>query len=75
MNKRKLNLDELKVESFITSFEEDTARTVQGGIKLVLEPRPRTYGCPTENVGRCPADKSEGCFSEAAGNCTEIMFG
>jgi len=31
MSKRKLNLDELQVESFVTSFESDHDATVKGG--------------------------------------------
>ncbi|MEM9674425.1 MAG: pinensin family lanthipeptide [Bacteroidota bacterium] len=31
MSKRKLNLDELEVESFVTSFESDHDATVKGG--------------------------------------------
>lgn len=35
---------------------------VVGGI--TIEPRPRTYGCPSEGTVSCLPPKSDGCFTE-----------
>lgn len=37
MNKRKLNLDELQVESFVTSFDAYQDGTVRGGVIIQKE--------------------------------------
>ncbi|MGD1893328.1 MAG: hypothetical protein ACFB15_22405 [Cyclobacteriaceae bacterium] len=54
-------------------FEKEAAQTIQGGIR-VFE---RTYLRDTAEPSRCDVaclpPKSKGCFSEAAGQCTEIV--
>ena len=44
MKKRKLKLKELQVKSFVTTFKDEAARTIQGGL---LVKKPATTGCLT----------------------------
>lgn len=66
---KKLNLTDLRVTSFITELRSIEKHTVNGGI--VISPHPKTYGCPSVDGVGCLPPKSEGCFSEGAGFCTQ----
>ena len=70
MKQQKLNLHQIKIKSFVTSFEKEEAQTVQGGRKVKF---PRETAQPSVCNVSCLPPKSEGCFSEAPGNCTETI--
>ncbi len=53
--KKKLTLDLLKVESFVTSMEEDVLRHIQGGLGEIEE---GGGTCPNNGVGCQPCYSS-----------------
>ena len=65
MSKRKLNLDELQVESFVTSFESDHDGTVKGGYHII-----RTIQIWCNPV---PIRTIDGCFNTIA--CPSVVDG
>ena len=61
MKKQKLNLNDLKVESFITSLNENISKTINGGVgNLVTKGATTEPSAMTEVCGHC---------SEAATAC------
>lgn len=72
MKSKKLNLNELRVKSFVTEFENDREDTVKGGLTIVVATA--VFGClPSEdcytfdgcfNSDHCGSGRSKGGGSD-----------
>ncbi|MGB3468486.1 MAG: pinensin family lanthipeptide [Cyclobacteriaceae bacterium] len=60
--KKKLNLDKLRIDSFVTDLKDAKAQTVKGGLPPYTEWRcvPETGDCPSE---WCSLDCTDDCFT------------
>jgi hypothetical protein len=47
-----------------TTTVRNLSAVIGGRARETLEPRPRTYGCPSEDTVGCLPPKSDGCFTE-----------
>lgn len=65
MKNKKLNLNDLSVKSFITSFEEDGRQTIKGGAKGAYTDR---LLCTASGVCVCNSDD---CETQVACDLTE----
>ena len=68
MKKKKLNLGDLKVQSFVTSMDEKSKETVQGGARSEIV-------CSASGVCICQTEDCEteiGC--DVTQNCSEFCF-
>jgi|GEM_PF-1507179 len=80
--KKKLNIDELKIQSFITELKPEHAQTAKGGEAtttgaLTTELLSMGMGpdlCPIETVWGCPTD-ADGCYEsgEVIGEASEVV--
>lgn len=76
MKSKKLNLNKLKVDSFVTSIKEVNVETIKGGVSILLLDPDNTMCCsyfmkciPSFNPGCAP--ESVGC---SVGECHTYTF-
>ncbi len=73
MKKLKLDLDSLKVKSFVTNMDGDNTQTIQGGKVLSNKVCP-TDNCPNPTFN-CDTQGGGGCQNHTAikHNCSEVI--
>lgn len=59
--KKKLNLTDLKVQSFVTNIENNQAKTLVGGSGPIVSPTYHEAGCQTLNVNCATRAAGQGC--------------
>ena len=47
-----------------TTTVRNLSAVVGGRARETLEPRPRTYGCPSQDTVGCLPPRSDGCYTE-----------
>ena len=79
MKNKKLNLDELKVKSFVTSFKKTDSNTVKGGVTLNLCEETAAGTQCIETARTCPDGQADwtadysGCWGDHDSNLCECI--
>jgi len=72
-NKKKLTLDDLKVQSFVTTLSEEQQLAVRGGVTYVGPACTGGTDCGTDTATECTSlvycDNSDGGFHCDSSNC------
>ena len=66
-NKKKLTLDDLKVQSFVTTLSDEQQRAIVGGDTMIGD-----YGCT--GASQCGSDTATMCTSMVGCGGTDGMF-
>ena len=66
--KKKLNLADLKISSFLVSLNSTAGKTILGGAKAKAQ-TPKHSTCPATCDERNILDTGSPCMSDAGGNC------